>query len=156
MSTPAVSQTFVRGNSRIIFENGPQFLNVIEEKHRTLNSTHISWNWNHHTRDPIYKSVKKWELGFEMKSLQESMHLMQECINILEMQGLGSHDKIVHEFGGVNMKRTGSDPDVVQILSQKGNPVTGSPPINSDLRLSKSQCYQLIQKLKSHTPLLGN
>ena len=158
MSTPAVSQTFVRGNSRIIFENGPQFLKLSEEKHPTQNSTHIDWSWRVRLPSSGLDKTARWaEVGFNMKNVSESRQLLRECIKVLEMQGLGSGDKIVHDFGGIEMKRTGLDPEEVQLRPQKGgHPITGGMPRDCELRLNKSLCYKIDLKLHGHTPLLGN
>ena len=158
LSTIGFAQTLIRGNSRVIFENGPQFLKLSEEKHPTQNSTHIDWSWRVRLPSSGLDKTARWaEVGFNLKNVSESRQLLRECIKVLEMQGLGSGDEIVHEFGGIEMKRTGLDPEEVQLIPQKGgHPITGGMPRDCELHLNKSMCYKIDLKLQSHSPLLGN
>ena len=159
-NTSTMSQTIVRGNSRIIYES--EKVKLIEE-HRKSNDYYISWNWEYESYihgSPFASTVAGWStkaVGFRMENLEESINLMQECIKILEMEeGLGSHDKIVHEYGGVDMIRAGSNPNVVELHPWwGGDPIKGRAYHNSELSLTEQECYFLIQKLKNHRTLLG-
>ena len=163
-----ISQTIVRGDSKIIFES--KKVKLIEKKALDVvffnsrvrdDSTYIVWSWDFQLFSPgsmFYPTeIHTKEASFTMKNVKESINLMQECIKILEMEeDLGSHDKIVHNYGGVQMIRFGSNPTLVELHpTSGGSPLTGKAYNNGELSLTEKECYFFIQKLKNHRPLLG-
>ena len=151
LNLSAFTQTVIRADLRVIYESGG--LNVTE-KRDLFNSekTQVYWSWEYtfyYPPPPTTESV-----GFRMNSVSESIELMEECIRVLRMQDyLGSHDKIVHEYGGVTMVKHGSKPNVIEVWPGQKNLLTGTPFHGSELELTEQRCNSILEQLKNYRPL---
>ena len=153
LNLSAFTQTIVRGDSRVLYDSGG--LNLTEKRvHSNSQKTQVYWSWeyvDYYTTPPSTKKV-----GFQMTNVAESIELMRECIRVLRMQDyLGSHDQIVHKYGGVTMVRHGSKPNVIEVWPRALNPLTREPYQWSELELTEQRCNSILEQLKSCRPLRG-
>ena len=155
------SQTVIRGDQRVVFDSDKV---KITEKHVLSNYSAVEWSWEYEMTTPHFHSSgsilhpgfpEQKVASFRTSTIESSIRLMQECLNVLQMQArLGSHDRIIHEFDGVDLVRFGNDPDVISIYpGGPRDPVTGLPVSMARLLLSKSECTDLLQRLKHYASL---